>query len=498
MTRDVVAVPKERAHTCHTSPKRQRGISPIPRLRFGLVWFLVAVLALPGCAKPKTTATTGAEPLAVRVMHPPLRTIVRVVGQPSFVQSYERTSIYPKMTAYIEKWNVDIGDRVKKGDVLATLFVPELVEEWKSKKATVKLDQERIELARKAVKVAQADVQAAEAQLTEARAILAQYQAQVDRWDSQVKRLQREVDKGVVDPQVLLESQNQFKSSTASRDAAKATILKTQADLLSKTATQSQDEVAVDVARAALLVADSEAKRLEALVGYLTLTAPFDGVIAARNANTGDFVLPATGDPTANQRAPHLSPMGAAPIYVVDRLDVVRIFVDVPEQDANFVQKGSKAAVLIRAFRDEPIPANVTRTSWALNVTSRTLRAEVDLPNTDSRILPGMYAYGKVHIERPNVRTLPLSAIAYSGDKTYFWRCEADRDGTERAVRTEVQTSVTDGTWIEVTNRRVPASTGQDAWAPIDGSERVILGDLSILTEGTAVRVADSPKDGKS
>ena len=60
------------------------------------------------------------------MVHPQLRKIVRIVGQPSFVQSYERTSIYPKLTAFIEKWNVDIGDKVQKGDVLADLFVPEL------------------------------------------------------------------------------------------------------------------------------------------------------------------------------------------------------------------------------------------------------------------------------------------------------------------------------------------------------------------------------------
>ena len=86
-------------------------------------------------------------------------------------------------------------------------------------------------------------------------------------------------------------------------------------------------------------------------MGYLTLTAPFDGVIVARNANTGDFVLPATGDPTAMTRSPYLSPGGgAAPIYVVDRTDVVRIFVDIPEQDANYVQIGTKATVLARAY----------------------------------------------------------------------------------------------------------------------------------------------------
>ena len=93
------------------------------------------------------------------------------------------------MTAYIEKWNVDIGDKVKKGEVLATLFVPELVEDFGTKKATVELDKERIELALKLVKVAEADVKAAEARLAEAKAILGKYQAEVDRWDSEVKRL---------------------------------------------------------------------------------------------------------------------------------------------------------------------------------------------------------------------------------------------------------------------------------------------------------------------
>ncbi len=116
-------------------------------------------------------------------------------------------------------------------------------------------------------------------------------------------------------------------------------------------------------------MAQSEEKRLKAWVGYLTLPAPFDGIIVARNANTFDFVLPTMGDPTAGEQSPNLAPGGAAaPIYVVDRTDIVRIFVDIPEQDANYVQIGTKATVLVKAYRDQPIPAIVTRTSWALNV----------------------------------------------------------------------------------------------------------------------------------
>jgi HlyD family secretion protein len=466
---------------------------------------LLAALTAAGCAKPKIDVKSVSDPPVVRVIQPSKRTITRVVGQPSFVEAYERTSIYPKLTGYIEKWKVDIGDKVKKGDVLAILFVPEVREDWETKKRTVKLDKERVALSLQSVEVAAADVQAAEARLTETQKILARYQAQVDRWDVEVKRLKREVDKGVVDPQVLLESTNQWKESMAARDAAEATILKAKADLLSKKASLGEAKVDVDVARARVAVAESDAKRLEAWVGYLTLTAPFDGVIVARNADTGDFVLPASGDPSADRNAPHLSPgKQAAPIFVVDRTDVVRIFVDIPEKDANFVQEGTKASVRIEAFRDKWIPATpatiariptitrtagVTRTAWALNVKSRTLRAEIDLKNPDSQIRPGMYAYGKVIIERPKVRALPVSALVNSGDDTFYWRYE-----NGRAVRTNVRTGVSDGEWIEVTDRQVATkSSSEDPWAPIDGSEQVILGDLSILTDGALVQRADSP-----
>ena len=323
------------------------------------------------------------------------------------------------MTAYIEKWKVDIGDKVKKDQLLANLFMPELEEDYKTKKATVGLDQERIELAKKMVR-SPCRRRAAEARLKEAKAILDKYQADVDRWDSEVRRLKKEVNSGVVDPQILVESTKPAQVEHRPRDAAKATIVKAMAELLSPGHARKGDSRRQG-RRSSLAVAQSEEKRLKAWVGYLTLPAPFDGVIVARNANTFDFVLPTTGDPTAKERSPHLSPGGCRPIYVVDRTDIVRIFVDIPEQDANYVHVGTKATVLAKAYRDQPIPATVTRTSWAFNVNSRTLRAEIDLPNPNSQLLPGMYAYAKVIIDRPGVRALPLAALTHSGDQTYCW-----------------------------------------------------------------------------
>ena len=116
-----------------------------------------------------------------------------------------------------------------------------------------------------------------------------------------------------------------------------------------------------------------------------------------------------------------------------------------------------------------------------------------------------MYAYAKVMIERPGVRALPVSALMHLGDKTilhvgeksYCWIYE---DG--RAKRTEVETGVSDGEWIEVTNRRPPPSSeagfnDNEPWTPFDGTEQVILGNLSILAEGAPVHVDLAASEGK-
>jgi HlyD family secretion protein len=190
----------------------------------------------------------------------------------------------------------------------------------------------------------------------------------------------------------------------------------------------------------------------------LSLTAPFDGTIVARNANTFDLASPAKGPP----------------IYVIDRVDIVRVFVDIPERDANLVKAGTKATVLIPAWREQPIRAAVTRKSWALNVKSRTLRAEIDLVNPKGEILPGMYAYAKLFVERPRVWAVPLGALKRIGDKTCYWGYDKGR-----VVRTEVQTGVSDDKWIEVVKRRSTGPEGDDHWEPIDGSEQMTLGDPS-------------------
>jgi multidrug efflux pump subunit AcrA (membrane-fusion protein) len=141
--------------------------------------------------------------------------------------------------------------------------------------------------------------------------------------------------------------------------------------------------------------------------------------------------------------------------------------------------------VRVPALADDEFPARVTRTSWALDSTSRTLMAEIELPNPKGKFLPGMYAYGSVFVERPHVRALPPSTVTQIGNQTY---CYLALDG--KAVRTPVRTGVSDGTWVEVTGKRIrPAGSSDPTWEAFDGSEAVIDGDLSEISDGVPVRV---------
>ncbi len=413
-----------------------------------LICALLAFGAAPGCARAeKGIDNTVTEPPVVHIIRPELRKIVRIVGQPSIIETREQSSVFLEVAAYIENWNVDIGDRVDKGDTLAILYVPEMVKET--------------------------------------RAILDKYEAEVERWDSEVKRLEHELERGIVDPQILLELTNQLKASVAARAAAAATVSRATTVALWRESSLEKDKPEVEIDEVDLSVAVSVAKRTEAWVGCLKLRAPVDGVVVARNANTFDFVRPATGDPTAMEHSPHVSHRTtAAPICVIGRLDTVRISVDIPEQDASYVQAGTKATVVPEAYSEEPIVGKVAHTSRTLNIKNRTLRAEIDLANPKSQLLPGMYVYAKVIIERPNVRALPLEALSYRGKKTYCWQHE-----NGKAKRTEVRTGVSDGKYIEITRLQRPSLEGGDSWTPVSGAEEVILGNLSVLADGGPVEV---------
>ncbi len=429
----------------------------------------------------------------VQIVQPSVRDLRRTIGQPSFVDSYEQTAIYAKLPGYVLTWNVDIGDPIKKNQVLATLFIPELAEEVGLKKAQVEMDKALVDQSEKLVDVANGNLSAAEARVTEAKANVGKFEALVVRWTSEVARETKLVQEDVLDEQILDESTRQLDASIASRAAAEAAVQTAEADRLARAADQEKATVDVEVAKASLKVAQADLKRVEALFGYTKLLAPYEGIVVLRNINTGDFVLPATGDPSAASRSNDQSAAKATPIYVVARTDVVRVYVDVPEQDANFIvsrvdrdnndsRPVTKASVQVAAYQNDSLPGEVTRSSWALNFKSRTLRAEIDLHNPDARLLPGMYAYGEVIFDRKQATALPHATVTEMGNHEvcYFYE-----DG--KAVRVPVQTGVHTDDWIEVFKKKVGGE-----WKDFDGHEQVVLGTMSEIFDGETV-IVDKP-----
>jgi hypothetical protein len=232
---------------------------------------------------------------------------------------------------------------------------------------------------------------------------------------------------------------------------------------------------------------ETGAENVDISMGFVGQVSPIslDPAVFARNVNLGDFVLPTSGDPSQGIFSQGVSPSRSTPLYVLNRIDPVLFVVGVPEADAAYVAPGTKARVRVPALAGREFAARVTRTSWALNSTSRTLMAQIDLPNPKAEFVPGMYAYGSVLIERTHVRALPVSAVTQIGNQTY---CYLARDG--KAVRTPIQTGVSDGSWVEATNKLVRSATSPEGvWEAFDGTETVINGDLSEISDGVSVKV---------
>ncbi|MGA2255076.1 MAG: efflux RND transporter periplasmic adaptor subunit, partial [Thermoguttaceae bacterium] len=293
------------------------------------------------------------------------------------------------------------------------------------------------------------------------------------------------VEQHVVDQEVLDETQKQLSASRATRDAAVAAVA-------ARDAARVSAEADVEAAKAQVKVAEADERRTKAMLDYTKVTAPYDGVITVRNANTGDYVQAATGDKSTSR---------GSPMFVIARDDLVRIFVNVPEDKARYVREGTKANVRADALSGLEIKAAVTRTSWSLVENTHTLWAEIDLPTknfdsptknivspaknvappakNDDRLRPGMYVNTKVIIQRSGVPMLPQDTMVVSGNQTY---CYLLRDG--KAVKTSVVRGLRDGPWVEVTKMKI-----DDRWVNVTGGEDVIIGDLDELTDGQTVKI---------
>lgn len=391
-----------------------------------------------GCNRPSASSsdqaaqTSPSETPVVKVVHPEKKAVRRRIERPGYnIEAFERTPLYAKIAGYVLKWNSDIGDSVHKDDVLAELYIPEMEVEVKQKEASIRQALSEIKQAESAVLRSKAELKHAE---------------------SQYERLARAGRNGVLDKEQVDETRFGF-------EAAQAAVTKAEAD--------------VDVAKARLEVAKADRDHVETLLQYTRVRAPFDGVVTRRSINTGDFVQPSAASKGES-------------LFVVEKIKPVRVFINVPELEAVWVRDGDVALLRVQSLQGQQFKGTVTRASKSLHPQNRTLRTEIDLPNDDGKLLPGMFVDATIIAEHKNVWALPATAVLAQGEQSYCYRVE-----NGKALRTPIQVGLRGSGWVEVVKKQTkPAKADEEVhWEDFSGSEAIVHTDPGSLSDGQTVNV---------
>jgi RND family efflux transporter MFP subunit len=214
--------------------------------------------------------------------------------------------------------------------------------------------------------------------------------------------------------------------SDQSLDEAKARTEVSRADLGVSESNRNLADAQVDVAAATL-------ERTKAVLGYSKIAAPFDGVVSQRLVNRGDLVQAATS-------------MRTTALFKVHRIDIIRVFCDVPENEVAQVRVGDPVTVKPIGLNGMQFSGTVTRFAARLDPQTRNMRTEIDLQNVDGRLYPGMYAEVALEMNRhPDVLTVPASAVGTEGSETFLYVVSSDR-----IERIPVRLGLRDGGRVEV------------------------------------------------
>jgi RND family efflux transporter MFP subunit len=223
----------------------------------------------------------------------------------------------------------------------------------------------------------------------------------------------------------LSEGQGYISDRTLDEVRANAEIAK--ADLGVAEANRALAANQVDLAAATV-------EKIKALLAYSQIVAPFDGVVARRLVNRGDLVQAATTTRTT-------------PLFTVQRIDTIRVFCDVPENDVPHLHIGDPAIVKPSGFDGKPFIGKVTRFSLRLDPQTRDMRTEIDLSNPEERLYPGMYAEVSLEMNRrPDALTVPAAAVGSDGDGNFVYTITDNR-----IARLAITSGLTDSGRIEVT-----------------------------------------------
>jgi RND family efflux transporter MFP subunit len=321
------------------------------------------------------------EAAVVRVERRALGNTLTIAGE---FKPFQDVEVHAKVAGYIRNINVDVGDHVKEGQVLAVLEVPELAAELSGADAAARRSQEEIRRAQSDVNRAQsahAAAHSAYARLKQAADARAGLVAQQEIDDAQAKDLEAE-------------------------------------------AQVSSSEAQLSAARQQLEVAQANQKQYYALESYSRITAPFAGVVTARLADTGALIQGGTS-----------ASSGAGPVVRLAEVSKLRLVLPVPESAASQIHLGDPVKAHIQALHQD-FAGKVSRFSDSLDRQTRTMETEIDFANKDGRLIPGMYAEATLSLAKnANELCVPLEAVARNNNEATVLTVNKNNQIEERKIK---------------------------------------------------------------
>jgi len=350
-----------------------------------------AALGLCSCSGPNIhAADQGSATTMVGVVKIGTKPLARELTMSSELVPFQEIDVYAKESGYVRELKVDYGSRVKKGDVMAILEIPEL-------EAQLQQDEAAIRNAADRVLTAEHEFSRIEAQ-------------------HQVAHLQYERLAGVAKTKAGLVAQQEV-DDLQGKDLALESAIE---------ASRSN----VEAAQSTKQVAEAGRERDRVLYNYTRIVAPFGGVITQRFANLGTLLQAGTSSSTQ-----------AMPLVRLSQDNLFRLVIPVPESYVRYIHVGDPVDVRIPAL-ERNFPGTITRFSVDVQQDTRTMHTEVDVPNTDRVLIPGTYAEATLHLDRKDhAIAVPLQAVDRTATQTTVDVVGADNTIVVRRVSLGIQTA---------------------------------------------------------
>jgi multidrug efflux pump subunit AcrA (membrane-fusion protein) len=381
------------------------------------------------------------------------------VSFPGSITPITEAYVFARAAGYLKRRYVDIGDRVSAGQLLAEIDAPDL-------------DQQ--------VTQAQAALAQAEGQLGQAEATLQQLIATRDLASITWQRYQVLTKTGAVSRQAGDTQSTAAKTSEANVVAGEKNVT-----------------AAKEFIRASKATLD----RLIALQGYEKVTSPFAGIVTARNVDVGALISTtgsSQGPSRQNPAGPSDVPSGGE-IFRVAQIGKLRVLVSLPQTEASGIHVGQSASVSVEELPNRPFPGQITRTSSALDATSRTLLTEVQVANPTGVLLPGMYTTVRFATNRPVPPFLvPDASLMVEADGTTLAVLQpVTQQALEKATAEGMDKAVLARVRIVHLQKVQPGRDYGTTLEILDGlhdGDYVVVNPGDVVKEGAIVQMAVSSK----